>query len=480
MLANFIITGGSSLEDSFRRRRRYNRLSAARLRRRWRRDVGRSYFRLLLLSTATEALAIATASEATQMDSLEEGKRRLASFVAKASASAVSSSVRVGAADCREMGTKAKRRLSLRSLFWISLKFTPFPRKASSGKKDATVEHENARFQAVASAGGRDLLKQENFPKYTEEKSCSTSSPSSTLLEKDIFQVHTSELNKQHTKHPDEIPRKDVHSSHGANAQFKEGLQSSSQQEVKIVGLDKSTSTFPSKDPIEKPSPHISGTNPGSDNDAQIGIKESPPVQLMGRYDVPDPNRIPASIFTRTTTSQLEWSVASNESLFSIQLGKSGDLTGLHGSQMDVCPSKSFGPESVQPTIESELKDAETIKNVVKPIAEEKSMRQKPIIAEHISHSDSASQFSDGGSVRSFAFPILTEERNGSLAGDLVHPVPRKDELPNSPTQSKIPKAETAPKVESPKAEPIAAHRTWFAWPSCFSHFTLHCCRGLR
>ncbi|XP_042405302.1 uncharacterized protein LOC121995631 isoform X2 [Zingiber officinale] len=406
MLANFIITGGSSLEDSFRRRRRYNRLSAARLRRRWRRDVGRSYFRLLLLSTATEALAIATASEATQMDSLEEGKRRLASFVAKASASAVSSSVRVGAADCREMGTKAKRRLSLRSLFWISLKFTPFPRKASSGKKDATVEHENARFQAVASAGGRDLLKQENFPKYTEEKSCSTSSPSSTLLEKDIFQVHTSELNKQHTKHPDEIPRKDVHSSHGANAQFKEGLQSSSQQEVKIVGLDKSTSTFPSKDPIEKPSPHISGTNPGSDNDAQIGIKESPPVQLMGRYDVPDPNRIPASIFTRTTTSQLEWSVASNESLFSIQLGKSGDLTGLHGSQMDVCPSKSFGPESVQPTIESELKDAETIKNVVKPIAEEKSMRQKPIIAEHISHSDSASQFSDGGSVRSFAFPM--------------------------------------------------------------------------
>ncbi|XP_074559666.1 uncharacterized protein LOC141815615 isoform X2 [Curcuma longa] len=305
------------------------------------------------------------------------------------------------------MGTKAKRRLSLRSLFWISLKLTPFSRKACSGKKDATVEHENAGFQTVASAGGSDLLKPENFPKHTEEKSCSTSSCSSTLLEKDNLQVHTSELDKPHTKPPDEIPRKDVDSPHGANAQFKEGLQSSGQHEVKIVGLGESTTTCPSKEPIGKPFPPcISGTNPGFDNYAKTGIKQSPPVQLIGRYDVPDPNRIPASVFTTTTTSQSEWSVASNESLFSIQLGKSGDLTGLYGSQMDGCPSKSFVPESVQLTIESELEDAESIKNVMKPIAEEKPMREKPIIAEHISHSDSASQFSDGGSVRSFAFPM--------------------------------------------------------------------------
>lgn len=253
-------------------------------------------------------------------------------------------------------------------------------RKACPGKKDAIVEH--------------------------EKKACSTSSCSSTLSEKVIFQAHTSELDRPHTKLPNEIPRKDVHSPHRANAQFKEGLQSSSQHEVKIVGLSESTTTFPSKESIGKPFPPCISGNPGFDNYAKIGTKESPPVQLMGRYDVPDPNRIPASIFTKTTTSQLEWSAASNESLFSIQLGKSGDLTGLYGSQMDGCPSKSFGPESIQLTIESELEDAESIKNVVKPIAEEKPMKEKPIIAEHISHSDSTSQFSDGGSVQSFAFPM--------------------------------------------------------------------------
>ncbi|KAK1371549.1 RNA-binding protein with serine-rich domain [Heracleum sosnowskyi] len=50
-----------------------------------------------------------------------------------------------------------------------------------------------------------------------------------------------------------------------------------------------------------------------------------PPPQVMGRppeYPGFDPNRIPASVFTTNKpASGMEWSVASNESLFSIQMG---------------------------------------------------------------------------------------------------------------------------------------------------------------
>ncbi|KAH1076192.1 hypothetical protein GLYMA_19G030300v4 [Glycine max] len=50
-------------------------------------------------------------------------------------------------------------------------------------------------------------------------------------------------------------------------------------------------------------------------------VTQSPPVQFMNSPGY-DPNRIPSSVFNKPT-SPMEWSVASNESLFSIQLGNS-------------------------------------------------------------------------------------------------------------------------------------------------------------
>ncbi|EPS73171.1 hypothetical protein M569_01587, partial [Genlisea aurea] len=46
---------------------------------------------------------------------------------------------------------------------------------------------------------------------------------------------------------------------------------------------------------------------------------QSPPIQAMERLAV-DSNRIPSSVFGRPS-SPLEWSVASNDSLFSIRIG---------------------------------------------------------------------------------------------------------------------------------------------------------------
>lgn len=72
-----------------------------------------------------------------------------------------------------------------------------------------------------------------------------------------------------------------------------------------------------------------------------ISPTQSPPIQVMDRHGGFDPTRIPSSVFERSTpATPMEWSAASNESLFSIhvgnhsfsrdhvfKLGKSGELT---------------------------------------------------------------------------------------------------------------------------------------------------------
>ncbi|CAN1152885.1 hypothetical protein LINPERHAP2_LOCUS19036 [Linum perenne] len=51
---------------------------------------------------------------------------------------------------------------------------------------------------------------------------------------------------------------------------------------------------------------------------------QSPPVQVMQRSEGYDPNRIPSSVFQRSSSdAQNDWSIASNESLFSIHVGTS-------------------------------------------------------------------------------------------------------------------------------------------------------------
>lgn len=86
---------------------------------------------------------------------------------------------------------------------------------------------------------------------------------------------------------------------------------------------------------------------------------KSPPVQTMGHPPGYDPNRIPSSVFSTKVTNPSDWSVASNESLFSIHMGnnsfsrdqflfaKSGELPRLD-------ESKSTELSSLPPVIEHE------------------------------------------------------------------------------------------------------------------------------
>ncbi|KAL3636552.1 hypothetical protein CASFOL_018851 [Castilleja foliolosa] len=117
-------------------------------------------------------------------------------------------------------------------------------------------------------------------------------------------------------------------------------------------------------------SPTISPHEPESPPQ-ELSQMKSPPVQTMGPGPPPgyDPNRIPTSIFSSKPTNPAEWSVASNESLFSIHMGnnsfsrdyailfgKSGDLQDWHGSELprlDNPQTKPSDPVGLSPVMES-------------------------------------------------------------------------------------------------------------------------------
>uniref|UniRef100_A0A6V7QTD0 Uncharacterized protein n=1 Tax=Ananas comosus var. bracteatus TaxID=296719 RepID=A0A6V7QTD0_ANACO len=81
---------------------------------------------------------------------------------------------------------------------------------------------------------------------------------------------------------------------------------------------------------------------------SELGPKQSPAIQVMNTAsDVPDPNRIPSSVFARTkSATPMEWSVASNESLFSIHAGNSSfsrDHVFLSGKSEELLSNYSSG-----------------------------------------------------------------------------------------------------------------------------------------
>lgn len=104
-----------------------------------------------------------------------------------------------------------------------------------------------------------------------------------------------------------------------------------------------------------------------------LSPKQSPPIQVMGN----DPSRNPSPVFGRKRRSDSEWSLASNESLFSIHMGnnsfstdngfylsKSGELNWLDDELNNSCftpeDSKSAVLQTVTETAESEPKSAST------------------------------------------------------------------------------------------------------------------------
>ena len=160
-----------------------------------------------------------------------------------------------------------------------------------------------------------------------------------------------------------------------------------------------------------------------------------PPTQAMKRSAGGSPlatsDRIPSYVFRTSTTAQTEWSVASNESLFSIQMGtmsfskdqlswmsKSGELGYICDSPMsgpfvvEVPSNQTPTKKSTEITNKSvnwnegrfgvtEAAAAETMREVLR----EKESQHTDNIAKESPRSLSLSRHSDA-SVKSFAFPM--------------------------------------------------------------------------
>lgn len=168
----------------------------------------------------------------------------------------------------------------------------------------------------------------------------------------------------------------------------------------------------------------ISGSSIPKDEQSDHGQKkstESPPIQAMDRIGDPS-HRIPSSVFARTkSTTPVEWSVASNESLFSIQMGnmsfsndpmfwRSGEL-GLPGESTTSAQMFNFTPNQPQingltgtgKSSEGNVAEAavETMQEVIRENEEEKR-NKKLFLDPCVSGRSDIS----GASTQSFAFPM--------------------------------------------------------------------------
>ncbi|KAK1313979.1 hypothetical protein QJS10_CPA06g00938 [Acorus calamus] len=134
------------------------------------------------------------------------------------------------------------------------------------------------------------------------------------------------------TTNTDEEPILQSPSKNSKPKKDKSGSRSSSSDDfIQLEESELAKSPRPNPDPPELASPDA---------------KQSPPaVQSMARSD--DPNRIPSSIFNRSkSTTPQEWSVASNESLFSIHIDRRCDEDRVNQSAVSPSSESAADDES--------------------------------------------------------------------------------------------------------------------------------------
>ncbi|XP_044489913.1 uncharacterized protein LOC123214207 isoform X2 [Mangifera indica] len=158
---------------------------------------------------------------------------------------------------------------------------------------------------------------------------------------------------------------------------------------------------------------------------------QSPPLQVMDRSEGYDPLRIPSTVFERKASSPLEWSAASNDSLFSLHLGnnsssrdhvfmlggevlKSGEIP-MSGEFLKFSPSvtvEEIEGKSLEWEKGEEIGESDDgIKVSTIDNTEDQSNERGPP-TKGMQCSSVSSRSND--SARSFAFPILTEGPEGS------------------------------------------------------------------
>ncbi|KAF8690724.1 hypothetical protein HU200_041103 [Digitaria exilis] len=175
--------------------------------------------------------------------------------------------------------------------------------------------------------------------------------------------------------------------------------------------------------------------------------------------ECPDPKRIPSSVFARSkSTTPTDWSVTSNESLFSINVGNasfSKDHFFLYGKSGDM--GNPNDPLAPLPPLPRPSTSSSPMKSDVAKVTVQASAKLKPVTRDgdrdgddNTDYNHSLSHRSDA-STTSFAFPIL--------AGDARSSESLKDEpaeLARQSTSQLSQQAEPAVEHETLKVEAVA------------------------
>ncbi|EPS61115.1 hypothetical protein M569_13687 [Genlisea aurea] len=211
-------------------------------------------------------------------------------------------------------------------------------------------------------------------------------------------------------------------------------------------------------------------------------LSASPDISTLKSPIGYDPNRIPSSIFNKAAA---DWSIASNESLFSIHIGKSGELFRLDDSHFVpyTCDGKSgelLGSSSVAlpPLMEVSANEENSAKSSSLSrngsydalIAPPENQRSKKMTADFVELENRRPSRSSShrlsvesvNSAISFAFPVLVQ--SGSKTGGSKKESPGKQE-------EKVDKQEHRHQ-EQRKEEDTCCRRSsmkrWLSWFSCW------------
>ncbi|KAF3444862.1 hypothetical protein FNV43_RR14555 [Rhamnella rubrinervis] len=254
---------------------------------------------------------------------------------------------------------------------------------------------------------------------------------------------------------------------------------------------------------LKQDSPEFQGSY-SSPEEVSRQVSPTPPP-MAGRPSGYDPNRIPSSIFSKPSTP-MEWSVASNESLFSINVGtssfsrdhlilmqRSGELTKLDdlinippppiSTEANVVESKNFNLEKKSDEIKAPtvVSEAGKINSKEGP---EHHITDKMSSSDGVPNSGSLSHRSEesNNSTRSFQFPVLAGDGGRNSPLKMLNSV--KPQKPEEKTQqqeqehdeehAKMVEHEEPPKMKqqdqpaTPKKPHKAGTNDWFNLFSCF------------
>ncbi|XP_018455421.1 uncharacterized protein LOC108826543 [Raphanus sativus] len=190
---------------------------------------------------------------------------------------------------------------------------------------------------------------------------------------------------------------------------------------------------------------------------------DSPPVQVMDREDQGttdyDPDRIPSSVFeTSKSNLQADWSCASNESLFSIHIGRNSFTVDMmkSGELFKSGELLAYSPELPMPPPPGKESDPLVESSKVVDSDDDDDEKEQPPAVSWKTPTKSYRSNRSSNSTHSFSFPILAGAASDSASVETGEQ--KKQEKQSQETEQPA-------EVENQKQSTMCG---WFSWfPSC-------------